>query len=83
MNEADFWTAQDEADQSRSPDDEPINPHAPYVMRPDPVGPLTASLGVWVECECQWISHSYPTEAQALKAHSYHLAKLHPSKDGS
>lgn len=33
-------------------------------------------LGVWVECECGWISPSYYTEATALKAHAKHVEKV-------
>lgn len=46
--------------------------HKPIPMS-DNSGPLTRSLGHWVECECSWISESYRTEENALKCHARHV----------
>lgn len=34
-----------------------------------------SALGVWVECECGWISPSYYTQTNALKSHDRHVVK--------
>lgn len=44
---------------------EAIGDHDPIVMQ--------GMGGVWVECECSWISPSYYTEDTALRAHAKHV----------
>ena len=33
-------------------------------------------IGVWVECECSWISNSFSSAAYALKAHAKHVERV-------
>ena len=41
----------------------------------DPVVMEAPRLGIWIECECGWISPSYHTDANALKAHAKHVER--------
>lgn len=42
----------------------------------DPMVFAGSMLGVWIECECGWISPGYYTETNALKAHEKHVSKV-------
>ena len=55
-----------------------VGAHDPMVFYGTVFG---SPLGVWVECECGWISQSFFTERPALLAHSRHVEAVGGQSD--